>query len=69
VRVLTAQGRLSRWVVTALPVCLAGILTLLNPHYMGPLFTHRLGQVLVVLAVIMVTTGSLLIKRIVDIKV
>jgi tight adherence protein B len=69
VRVLTAQGRLSRWVVTALPIALAGVLTLLNPSYMEPLFTHRFGQILLVLGAVMVTTGSLIIKRIVDIKV
>jgi tight adherence protein B len=68
VRTLTAQGRLSRWVVTFLPVGLMLILTALNPGYMSPLFTHTIGRVLLVLAAIMVVGGSLAIKRIVDIE-
>jgi len=67
VRTLTAQGRLSRWVVTALPVGLMLILSALNPHYMSPLFTHTIGRVLLVLAAIMVVAGSLAIKKIVEI--
>jgi Flp pilus assembly protein TadB len=36
---------------------------------MAPLFTTKPGQVLVALAVVMVVAGSLVIKRIVNIKV
>jgi tight adherence protein B len=68
VRTLTAQGRLSRWVVTFLPVGLAVILSALNPGYMAPLFTHTVGRVLLVLAAIMVVAGSLAIKKIVEIE-
>ena len=67
VRTLTAQGRLSRWVVTALPIGLMLILTALNPGYMSPLFTHTVGRALLVLAAIMVVAGSLAIKKIVEI--
>ena len=48
---------------------LAVVLTLLNPSYMHPLFATTAGQVLVALATVMVVAGSLLIKRIVTIKV
>jgi tight adherence protein B len=69
VRGLTAQGRLSRWVVTFLPVGLLLIFTAVNPTYMRPLFTHASGRVLLAVGVLMVTAGSLVIKKIVDIKV
>jgi Flp pilus assembly protein TadB len=36
---------------------------------MSPLFSHSLGRVLLVVAAVMVVSGSLVIKRIVDIKV
>jgi tight adherence protein B len=69
VKTLTAQGRMARWILTCLPVFLAVVISLLNPAYMAPLFTTKPGQVLVALAVVMVVAGSLVIKRIVNIKV
>ena len=69
IKTLTAQGRMARWILTLLPVFLAIVLTLLNPSYMRPLFATTPGQVLVAVATVMVVTGSLVIKRIVNIKV
>jgi tight adherence protein B len=69
VQTLTAQGRLARWILTLLPVFLALAISLLNPSYMRPLFATTAGQVLVALATVMLITGSLVIKRIVNIKV
>jgi tight adherence protein B len=69
VRSLTAQGRLSRWVVTFLPVGLLFVVSLLNPKYMKPLFTHTSGRVMLGVGVLMIVLGSLVIKKIVDIKV
>jgi tight adherence protein B len=66
---LTVQGRMSRWIVSGLPVALVAIISLINPHYLHPLTSHLAGRVLLVLAAILVVTGSLVIKRIVDIKV
>jgi tight adherence protein B len=69
VRTLTAQGRMSRWVVSFLPVGLFAIITLINPNYMRPLFTHTSGRVLLVLSAVMVIAGSLIIRKIVNVKV
>jgi tight adherence protein B len=69
VRSLTAQGRLSRWVVTFLPVGLLFVVSLLNPTYMKPLFTHTSGRLMLGVGVMMIVLGSLVIKKIVDIKV
>ena len=69
VRTLTAQGRLSRWVLTALPVGLALILAIVGPSYMHPLFHTSIGQLLLVAAGVMIALGSYIIKRIVDIKI
>lgn len=69
IKTLTAQGRMARWILTLLPVFLALVISLLNPSYMQPLFATKSGQVLVALAVVMVVAGSLVIKRIVNIKV
>jgi tight adherence protein B len=69
VKTLTAQGRMSRWIVSFLPVGLLGLITLINPEYMAPLYTHSLGRVLLAIAAVMVVAGSLVIRRIVNIKV
>jgi tight adherence protein B len=66
---LTAQGRMSRWVLTGIPVFLLVVLTVINPEYMHPMFTTTTGRVLLGVSAVMVTAGSLVIKRIVDIKV
>ena len=69
IKTLTAQGRMARWILTLLPVFLALVITLFNPSYMHPLFSTGAGKALVALAVAMLIAGSLLIKRIVNIKV
>jgi tight adherence protein B len=69
VETLTAQGRLSRWVLTSLPVVLLIAIGLINPGYSAPLFHTTPGQVALVVATVMLVTGSLVIKRIVNIKV
>jgi tight adherence protein B len=69
VRTLTAQGRFSRWIVSALPVGLLLLISAINPTYMKPLFTHTSGKVILVVGALMIVAGSLVIKRIVEFKV
>jgi tight adherence protein B len=60
---------MARWILTGLPIFLALVISLLNPSYMRPLFSTKPGEILVALAVVMIVAGSLVIKRIVNIKV
>jgi tight adherence protein B len=69
VSTLTAQGRMSRWVLTFLPLGLLLIISLVNPGYMHVMYTSTIGRVLLLMAAISITFGSLVIKRIVNIKV
>jgi Flp pilus assembly protein TadB len=69
VRTLTAQGRMARWILTALPVFLTAFLWLVHPDVMAHFFTSGGGQVALVVAALMVAAGSLLIQRIVEIDV
>src|SRR5205823_1859715 len=48
VRTLTAQGRLSRWVVSLLPVFLLTVITLMNPSYMHVLYSSSTGRIALV---------------------
>jgi tight adherence protein B len=69
VQTLTAQGRMSRWIVSALPAVLLLAISALNPGYTAPLFTTTGGRIALAFSAAMVVTGSYVIKRIVDIKV
>jgi len=69
IRTLTAQGRLSAWVMGALPFGLAGLLSVATPGYLQPLFTEPIGQVLIGGALISQCIGFLIIRRIVGIDV
>lgn len=69
VRTLTAQGRLTRVVVSSLPVVLLVFLSIISPDYVRPLFHEAAGIAMLILAVIMLVAGSYTIKRIVDIEV
>jgi tight adherence protein B len=69
IQVLTAQGRLARWVLTALPLVLVGFLMFINPDWLDPLFETNLGRAFLVLWALMLIAGSIVIKRIVEIEV
>jgi tight adherence protein B len=68
VQTLTAQGRMSRWVVSLLPIILLATISILNPTYVEPLYKETFGRVLLAVAAVMLVAGSLVIKKIVDIK-
>jgi tight adherence protein B len=69
VRTLTAQGRMARWIVSALPVALLLVISIINPAYSRPLFDRTAGQIILFIAAVMVISGSLVIRRIVNIRV
>jgi tight adherence protein B len=69
VKTLTAQGRLARWIVSLMPVVLVVMILLIFPRYLDPLFHETVGVAALVIGSIMVVAGSLVIKRIVEIKV
>ena len=69
VRTLTAQGRMARWILTAMPAVIALLLWLMQPSVMNPFFSSTGGQVALLIAALMTTAGSLVIQRMVDIEV
>ena len=69
VRTLTAQGRLSAWVMAALPFGVGGFLMVASPEYLEPLWLEPIGNLLIGGAVVSQLIGFLIIRRIVDIDV
>lgn len=69
IQTLTAQGRLARWIVSALPIGLILAILALNPGYLSPMFHHTAGLVALMIGALMIVAGSVVIGRIVDIEV
>jgi tight adherence protein B len=69
IRVLTAQQMISGYILTGLPVILGLVLYLLNKEYIGRMFRDPCGWIMIGTSVIMITTGFLIIRKIVDIEV
>ncbi len=69
VRVYTAHGRLTGYVLLALPAFLAIALAFINPEHMQLLFRERIGHMLLGAAALMQTVGYFWIKQVVKIEV
>jgi tight adherence protein B len=69
VRVYTAHGRLTGYVLLALPAALAVALWFINPEHMDLLFKERMGQMMLLGAAVMQTAGYFWIRQVVKIEV
>ena len=63
-RSVTSQGRLTGIIVSILPIALAGVMYLVMPGFIEPLFVHPLGQVLLGVAFSLEILGAWMISRI-----
>jgi tight adherence protein B len=69
VRVYTAQGRLTGWILSFLPLVLGLGLYLINPEHMSLLWTRPIGIKLLYTSAVMTIVGSLIIRKIVRMDV
>jgi len=69
VRTLSAEGRLSGWILSMTPLVLFAILWFMRPDYVGMLTSHPKGATLISSAIVMGTIGVLWIRRLVRIEV
>lgn len=69
IRVLSAEGRVSAWILTLLPFVLGGLINVINPKFMSVLWTDPAGSKLVVGGLILMGIGVLWMWRIVKIRV
>jgi tight adherence protein B len=69
VRTYTAQGRLTGWILSLMPVALLGLISLVTPGYSKVLFNDPIGQKLLYASAVCIAIGALIIRKIVDIKV
>jgi tight adherence protein B len=70
IRVLTAQGRITGYLISFLPIILALFLYGINPGYMGNLFENRMcGWPMLGIALALIGIGFALVQKIVDIDI
>lgn len=69
VRVHTAHGRFTGYVLLALPAALAAALSFISPDHMKILFEERVGQMMLMTAMVMQTVGFIWIRQVIKIEV
>jgi tight adherence protein B len=69
VRVHTAHGRFTGYVLLALPAALAIALSFISPDHMKTLFEARMGRQMIMGAIVMQTIGFIWIRRVIKIEV
>jgi tight adherence protein B len=66
IRVQTAQGRLTGWILSALPIVMLVLINLVNPGYSSILLTDPFGRKLIYVSAGMLAFGAFVIHRIVN---
>jgi tight adherence protein B len=68
VRAVTAHGRITGWILAAMPPVLALILSMVSPEHMKPMVTDPLGIRMIAVGGTMQVIGSLIIRKLVNIR-
>jgi len=69
VRVLSAEGKLNALILVAIPFIMFAALLFVNPDYMQVLIHDPIGKSIALIAIVLMTIGILLIRRIIDVDV
>ena len=69
VRVLSAEGRMSAWILTCLPFAIGLVLQLVNPTFLSVLWTDPMGVRMVGLALTLMVLGITIMWRIIKIRI
>jgi tight adherence protein B len=68
VKSLSAEGKMSAYILIALPIIVPGIMTVMNPAFIQPLFESIIGYGIIFVAFSMLTVGALWMRKIVSFK-
>jgi tight adherence protein B len=68
IRVISAHGRITGWVLAALPPSLAFVTMAINPDHLGTLLGSDLGHQMILGAVLLQIFGTLVIRKIVNVE-
>ena len=68
-RIYTAQGRITGWILCAAPFLMFGLISVMNRNYEKTLFSTPLGLKMVYGGLVLMVLGILAIRKIIDVKV
>lgn len=69
IRVLSAEGKLSAWILSCLPFAAGLMINLVNPEFLTPLWEDPAGRIMVGVAVTLILIGIYVMSRIIKIRV
>jgi tight adherence protein B len=69
IKTKSAQGRMTGWILSIMPVCMALLLNFVNPGFEKPLFENHTGRIMLYAGAGMLVLGSFVINKIVKIEV
>lgn len=69
VKVLSAEGRLSAWILSALPFAIAALLSWVNPEFISKLWTDPLGLKLLIGSLVLALVGIVWMQRLVSVRI
>lgn len=69
IRTLSAEGKISGVILAGLPIAIALTLAFINPEYLAALWTDPAGKMLVLVALAMMAVGTVVMKKMIAIKV
>jgi len=68
-RIYTAQGRITGWILCFVPFIIFGLISLSNPNYEKALFTEPMGLKMVYGGLLLMGLGILVIRKIIKVRV
>ena len=68
-RIYTAQGRITGWILCFMPFVMFGVLSAVNRNYETILFTDPTGLHMLYFGLVMMIVGILIIRKIINVKV
>jgi tight adherence protein B len=69
VRALSAEGRLSAYILSVLPLAVGGWLLFMDPKYMRPLYTTALGLLMLGVTAVLYTAGVMWMRKVIKVVV
>jgi tight adherence protein B len=69
IRTLSAEGRISAWIIGGMPFFVAFALQVINPGYLSELFERTVGLIMLAVGALLLVAGAFWLKKIVDIEV
>jgi tight adherence protein B len=68
-KIYTAQGRITGWVLCLMPFIMLGLLSSINWQFEKLLFTEPFGRTMVYFGLVLMVAGVFVIRKIIDVKI